>query len=434
MKPIPSAGDRAIVFGLGVSGMAVTEHLLSRGVSVYGVEEKPTPAIREKLSHWDVPLLSLTHPLPCAEFAFRSPGMRPDHPLLLQSLKKGAILTGETDYFSALCPCPIIAVSGSDGKTTTAKMISLALEAGGYSVFLGGNIGRSLLPYLSRISEKSFVVLEVSSFQLMDVSFSPRVGVLTNLTPNHLDCHTDMREYTLCKKRLPLCSQRAVLPFGLFEDLDKTLPDITRFSVTHSCAYEKRGKTLFARGEPLLDDSQMQVGGLHNQANLLAASAALEGIVPLSVIRGVGMTFKGVSHRMETVCLKNGVKYIDSSIDTTPSRVLTTLRGVPMKEGHTHLLLGGSEKGLSFDELAKELSRYPVIPYVYGDAKAHLAEALSRKGVAFGVFSGMEEALNAAKKAAKPGDTVLLSPACASFDEFANYIQRGNVFKQTVFL
>ena len=222
MKPIPEKNDIASVCGLGRSGRALINHLVRRGVRVYAFDDAPREMLGDLplwLSSLDVPLFAAGQGETRGQFVFRTPAMRPDHPRLLRAALRGAVVLGEAEYFAMLSPARVYAVTGSDGKTTTATMLAGLLRTAGKRVYLGGNIGRSLLPFLDEMTGEDVCVLELSSFQLMDMEAPYYTGVVTNITPNHLNWHTGMAEYTSAKRRLPLLSERRVLPCGVFDEL-----------------------------------------------------------------------------------------------------------------------------------------------------------------------------------------------------------------------
>ncbi|MBQ9736291.1 MAG: UDP-N-acetylmuramoyl-L-alanine--D-glutamate ligase [Clostridia bacterium] len=427
MKPLPKKHDTASVYGLGRSGRALVAHLVALGVRVCAFDDKPREALGDLprwLSSLGVPLYAGGEGESRGDFVFRTPAMRPDSPVLCRAALRGATVMGEAEYFARLCPAPIYAVSGSDGKTTTATMLAHLLASGGRRVYLGGNIGRSLLPFLSGMRQEDACVLELSSFQLQDMDTRFAVGVLTNLTPNHLNWHKSFEEYAAAKRRLALSSDLPVLRRGLFEDLDAR-----RFSVEGDADFTLRDGVLWGLGVPLCHAAQMRLSGRHNIENLLAASAAAAGEITPRAVRELAMRFGGVAHRAEWVCDVRGVRYINSSIDTTPSRTAITLAALS-GEGRLHLLLGGREKGLSYEVLTDALRGKRTLCYLFGESAPVAARALAGTGIAHASFLGMRDAFLAASGAAERGDTVLLSPAATAFDEFVDYEARGECFRR----
>ena len=429
MKPMPKKNDVASVFGLGRSGRALVTHLVRTGVRVYAFDDAPQSALGDLplwLSSLGVPFMAGGRGEARGDFVFRTPSMRPDSPVLCRAALRGAVVMSEAEYFASLCPAPIYAVTGSDGKTTTATMLAGLLTRAGKRVYLGGNIGRSLLPFLDEMTERDVCVLELSSFQLSDMECPFYTGVVTNLTPNHLNWHKSLEEYTAAKKRLPLLSARRVLRRGLFEDFEAV-----RFSADAPSDFTVEGETLLGMGIPLASTSDLCLCGKHNLENLLAASAAAAPVVTPHDVREFARSFRGVKHRMETVGVIDGVRFINSSIDTTPSRTAVTLRALE-EEGRLLLLLGGQGKKLSYEPLLSVLAGRRAISFLFGETEEMLAKLFSERGIPFVSCGSLERAVSCAAEEAKRGDTVLLSPAATSYDAFRDYEERGERFCQLV--
>ena len=336
-------------------------------------------------------------------------------------------MTGEAEYFTRLSPAPVFAVTGSDGKTTTASYLAALLESTGRRVYLGGNIGRSLLPFLDGITENDLCVLELSSFQLMDFEASVYAGVVTNLSPNHLNWHKDMAEYEAAKKRLLSCASHKVINNAAFPDTEGV-----RFSGSEEADYTLRGGVLFGRGVPLCREGDVLLPGRHNIENLLAASAAGEALITPSAVSTVARRFSGAPHRLEPLGERRGVFFYNSSIDTTPSRTAASLAALGGRYKRIFLLLGGRGKGLSFSPLADAVRESGARPYLFGEAREEIARALDREGISYTAASSMETAVRVAFSDAQRGDAVLLSPACTSFDAYADFEARGEAFRYTV--
>lgn len=429
MKPMPKKNDVASVYGLGRSGRSLITHLVRSGVRVYAFDDAEREALGDLplwLSSLGVPLFAGGRGEARGDFVFRTPAMRPDHPSLLRAALRGASVMGETEYFAALSPAPIYAVTGSDGKTTTATMLSRLLSAAGKRVYLGGNIGRSLLPFLDEMTKDDLCVLELSSFQLMDMDARFDTGVVTGISPNHLDWHKSLKEYEEAKRRLPLLSTRRVLKRGLFEDLDAL-----RFSSDGDAAFTLREGILYGMGIPLLPASELRVPGGHNVLNLLAATAAAAPFVTPSHVRRFARAFMGAPHRMETVAERDGVRYVDSSIDTTPTRTAVTLSAL-RGEGRVLLLLGGRGKHLPTEPLTQAISKVGAISFLFGETEEEFSHALAERHLPYTRCGNMEDAVAHAMIEAKRGDTVLLSPAATSYDAFRDFEERGDAFRKLV--
>ena len=429
MKPIPKKNDVASVFGLGRSGRALVTHLVRTGVRVYAFDDATEEQLGDVplwLSSLGVPLFAGGRGEARGDFVFRTPAMRPDHPILCRAALRGASVMGEAEYFSMLCPAPIYAVTGSDGKTTTATMLARLLTAAGKRTYLGGNIGRSLLPFLDEIRESDVCVLELSSFQLMDMECRFDTGVVTNLTPNHLNWHKSLAEYTAAKRRLIELSSRRVLRKGLFPEADAY-----RFSLDGDTDFTLKDGMLLALGLPLLPAKEMRARGRHNLENLLAATAAAAPLVTPHTVASFARGFGGVPHRMETVAEREGVRYIDSSIDTTPSRTAVTVAACE-GNGRLLLLLGGRGKNLSYEPLCRALSDARVLCLLFGETEAELWQLLTARGIPCVRCEDMAGAVKYAAAEAVRGDTVLLSPAATSYDAFRDFEERGDVFRDLV--
>ncbi len=438
-------GRKIAVLGLGVSNRPLVRLLLEFGCDVTGCDRTP----REKL---DAEVLEL-EAAGCklrvgdgylegveADVLFRTPGMHPGNPAIQALRDKGAEVTSEMEVFFAVCPCQRIAVTGSDGKTTTTTLISEMLKAEGKTVWLGGNIGTPLLPLVRRMKPEDFAVVELSSFQLMDMTRSPQIAVVTNLAPNHLDVHKDMEEYVDAKKnifryqtaadRLILNADNAITAgfrgngdTGFFSRREKT-----------NRVWEENG-VIFRRGEKVLESKDILIPGTHNIENYMAAIAALEGLVSDETIRSVARNFGGVEHRIELVRIKDGVRFYNDSIASSPSRTIAGLRSFREK---VILIAGGYDKHIPYDVLGPEICAHvkklflggatgPLIQKAVESCPEYQANSLEI--VDCGSF---EAAVRAAAAAAEPGDVVLMSPASAAFDQFKNFMVRGEFYKKLV--
>lgn len=381
------------------------------------------------------------------DIIFRTPGMNYNLPQLQKAREKGIVVTSEMEVFFELCPATIFAVTGSDGKTTTTTIISKMLEAQGKNVFVGGNIGKPLLPEIENIKAEDYVVVELSSFQLISMRKGPNVAVVTNVEPNHLDVHKDMDEYIKAKKNV-LLHQNAFSRTVLNRDND----------VTNAFCKDVRGQSIgFSMVKPLSDGAwlgndgtlymtyngvetavmsrqDIKILGDHNVANYLTAIAAVWGYVDVENMRKVAGEFGGVEHRIEFVCEKNGVKYYNDSIASSPTRTIAGLKAFNQK---IILIAGGYDKNIPFE---------PMMPYLVEKVKTlllcgHTAEKIEKCLLNYDGYNGtpkiirvqnVAEAVAEAHKLAVDGDIVTLSPACASFDAYPNFVARGNHFKQLV--
>ena len=442
-------GKRVAVIGLGVSNTPLVERLLDAGVDVLACDKRRREEFNGLIESLENRGLEaalgpdyLDH-LKGADVIFRTPGLRPDVPQIARAVEEGAVLTSEMEAFLSLCPCRIIAVTGSDGKTTTTTIIAGMLKAAGYRTFVGGNIGNPLLCRVDEIRPDDIVVLELSSFQLLTMKQSPSIAVITNLAPNHLDVHKDMEEYVAAKRNI----------FAYQDACDKLVLNADN-EITAGFAKEARGQvTLFSRkksleqgvylkdgmvmycGRPVLHQEDIRLPGLHNLENYMAAIAVVEELVPDEVIRDFARTFNGVEHRIELVRELDGVRYYNDSIASSPSRTMAGLRSFLDK---VILIAGGYDKHIPYDELGPEVVKSVKTLLLTGDTaekiKAAVLAAPGYEPGAPGIVdcADLQEAVERARALAEPGDVVILSPASASFDRFKNFMERGNAFKDLV--
>ena len=356
-----SLKDKKIaVLGLGVSNRPLVRLLLEFGCNVTGCDRTP----REKLDQEVLELETAGCALRVgenyldgveADVVFRTPGMHPANPAIQALVSRGARVTSEMEVFFEVCPCTILAVTGSDGKTTTTTLVSEMLKAAGKTVWLGGNIGTPLLPFVRQMKPTDFAVVELSSFQLMDMKRSPVRAVITNLAPNHLDIHRDMAEYVQAKT-------------NIFRYQDENGILILNADNAITAAFRGKGKTLFfsrqkeadvcladgvicRHGEAVLKASDILIPGIHNVENYMAAIAMVEGLVEDETIRQVARTFGGVEHRIELVRIKDGVRFYNDSIASSPSRTIAGLRSFPEK---VILIAGGYDKHIPYDVLDRK--------------------------------------------------------------------------------
>ncbi|MBO7520404.1 MAG: UDP-N-acetylmuramoyl-L-alanine--D-glutamate ligase [Clostridia bacterium] len=381
------------------------------------------------------------------DIIFRTPGMNFHLEELERARKRGIAVTSEMEVFFDLCPATVFAITGSDGKTTTTTLIAKMLEAEGKKVYVGGNIGNPLLPEIEKITADDFVVVELSSFQLISMRKSPDVAVVTNVTPNHLDIHKDMDEYVEAKKNILLhqnAFSRTVLnrddeiTEGFRKDVRGQSLGFSMNRRLHNGAWlDESGFLHMAyRGVdvPIINKKEIAVMGDHNVANYLAAITAVWGYVGVDSICKVAREFGGVEHRIEFVRELDGVKYYNDSIASSPTRTIAGLKAFPQK---VILIAGGYDKHIPFEPLA---------PYVTERVKTLIlcgatAEKIEKCIKDYNDYKGnppiikvknLDEAVTIARKNATAGDIVTLSPACASFDAFPNFVARGNYFKELV--
>ena len=427
---------RIAVLGIGVSNVPLIELLCAHGeaerLEALGAKLKLGPDYLEGLDH---------------EILFRTPGLMPFEPQLEAARAHGSLLTSEMELFLALCPCRVIAITGSDGKTTTSTIVSELLKASGYRVHLGGNIGNPLLCEIPDMRPDDIAVLELSSFQLHSMHCRPDIAVITNLTPNHLDKHKDFQDYIDAKReilinqtedcRLILNADDAHTPY--YESFAKAR--VTHFSDRQRVsegAYLREGVlTRVSGGEerPILPKSEIRIPGEHNVLNYLTAFAVTEGLVPDEICARIAREFAGVEHRLEIVRTLHGVTYINDSIGSSPTRTIAGLRAMRTKP---IVIAGGYDKHIPFDELGDALCEYAKAVFLTGDTAEKIRAAIeaspkwAESGLKIEMDPDFKTAVLAASSAAQEGDTVLFSPACASFDHFKNFAERGRYYKSII--
>jgi len=452
-------GKRVAVVGAGISNTPLIDILLKSGVETTICDKRT----RDELGEIAVRFEASGAKLRLGEgylndlgedVIFRTPGLMPTNPALRNAVDRGAILTSEMEAFFDICPCKIIAVTGSDGKTTTTSIIAEILKNDGKTVHLGGNIGTPLLSKADEIHPDDIAVVELSSFQLITMQKSPNIAVVTNLSPNHLDIHTDMEEYIEAKSNIIIHqkqSDRAVfnLDNEITRDYAKKAPagEILFFSMHEKVkngVYHKNG-VIFRSTEDteteIMRTADIILPGEHNIENYLAACAAVSGMVSLESIRNTARSFRGVEHRLELVRELHGVKYYNDSIASSPSRAIAGIKALTAY-GNLILIAGGKDKGIAFDEFGAEIIKQ-VKTVILTGAAAHLIRSAienaqkeinsnDRDTLELLHCDDFEGAVMMASKTAKDGDIVLLSPACTSFDRFKNFEERGNMYKDIV--
>lgn len=446
-------GKEIAVVGIGVSHRPLIALFVEKGLSVTAYDKKSIEELGDfalEYSEKGVRFVSGENYLSelQGDVIFKTPGMRGDLPAFVQARGRGAVVTSEMEEFFRLCPCPIFAVTGSDGKTTSTTLISKFLAAQGRRCFLGGNIGTPLLPKIFEITPEDVAVVELSSFQLNDMHHSPKTAVVTNLAPNHLDWHTDMGEYINAKRnifRYQNRDGRLVLNYdneitrSFAEDAEG---DVLWFSfrgpVPRGVYLDENGDICVTNGaatERIMHRSLIRIIGDHNVENYMTAIAATLGYVDFDVIRTVAETFGGVEHRMEFVREVDGVKWYNDSIASSPTRVIAGLKAQTQR---IIMLAGGYDKKIPFE---------PMVPYVLEKVKYLILTGATAEKIRDAVIAhpdydpsqltiemspDWDYAISRARQVAQSGDVVSLSPACASFDFFQNFEKRGEYFKKKV--
>ena len=441
---------RIAVIGIGVSNEPLIELLLNKGCHVTACDKRSMEEMGEegrKLEAMGAELKLGADYLEGLDqdIIFRTPGLMPFDPHLEAAKARGSLVTSEMEVFMSLCPCPIIAVTGSDGKTTTTTIISELLKAAGYNVHLGGNIGHPLLAETGEMRPGDIAVLELSSFQLMTMTHSPHIAVVTNLAPNHLDVHKDFQEYIDAKENI--FTHQTAEDIAVFNaDNAYTAEEATR-AVGRARLFSRRRELqdgVFLRGDAIIarhgaeERQVMRTGdiklpGVHNIENYLAAIAAVDGLVPDGIIRDFAREFGGVEHRIELIRTRNGVRWYNDSIASSPSRTIAGLNSFREK---VILIAGGKDKGISYESLGPVINDHVKLLILCGATAGVIRQSTEQApnyaGLEIVDVEDYHQAVALADSRAGEGDVVILSPASTSFDRFANFMERGRVFKEIV--
>jgi UDP-N-acetylmuramoylalanine--D-glutamate ligase len=452
-------GTRITIMGLGFFGgtIGLAQYLVAQGAHVTVTDLKSEAELCDSLEALSgLPVRFVLGRHETADFTdvdrvFASPAVREDSPYLAQAHARGIPVDTEMNLFMRLCPGTIIGVTGSNGKTTTTSLIGAILRAANPRTWVGGNIGRSLLPELAQIRTGDPVVLELSSFQLEDlaeVRRSPHIALLLNLSPNHLDRHGSMERYLAAKWHIFAYQGPTDVAILNADDprvhaLATRLPSQMRcFSLHHRIsdgAYLEGDRIMLARAGSVREachQADIPLLGRHNVANVTAAVAAADAWgVPPTVIREAVRSFPGIEHRLERVREVGGVTFYNDSIATSPAATLAALAAIAQP---VLLIAGGYDKGLPFDALGEAIARRVKRTFLLGDSAPQIAQAIAAARTpgpappAITLCRDLQEAVLAAWETAQPGDAVVLSPACASYDQFRNFVQRGRLFKRVV--
>ena len=451
-------GRKVAVIGLGVSNIPLIDYLHDLKSEVTFFDSREIDDIDKKIVDKIVDYgMSFSfgkgylEKLVGFDIIFRSPSCLPRDPELEKEAKRGAIITTEIEMVIELCPCLVIGITGSDGKTTTTTLISEIIKEEGHTCFLGGNIGTPLFTKISEMQPEDIVVLELSSFQLMNMKISPKISVITNITPNHLNIHTDMEEYVEAKK-------------NIFKYQDKDGLVILNYDneITRECAKEAPGKVMFFSSKDktvngylvdtedgkikvsenglrkhVFDTKNMKLRGVHNFENAACSIIATKDLVKKESIDKVLTEFKGVEHRLELVKeTKNRIKWYNDSVSSSPPRTIAGLNAFSFK--NIILIAGGYDKNLDYEVLAKPILDNCKSLILLGQTSEKIEKAVlkeqkrSQKDLNIYKCKSLNQAVQTANEIAIKGDIVLFSPASASFDMFKNFAERGEIFKQYV--
>lgn len=446
-------GKRVAVLGIGVSNTPLIDLLLDNGLPITVCDMRDESTMEDEAEILSTRGAELRlgsgylDGLEGFDVIFRTPGLLPTDPHLVAAREHGATVTSEMEAFFQLCPCRTIGITGSDGKTTTSSIIAELLKAGGKRVHLGGNIGKPLLTEIPDIYPDDVAVLELSSFQLHSINIRPDVAVITNVSPNHLDKHPTYEDYIESKKRIFLnqtgddllvLNRDNGITARFAEEAGSRVVQFSHRETVKNGVFCRDGMLYYSHDyavEAIIPETEILLPGEHNVENYMAAFAAVDGLVSPEMCRQVARTYGGVRHRLELIRKLDGVSYINDSIATSPTRTIAGLRAMRTKP---ILIAGGHDKHVSFDRLADEIAERVKALYLTGDTAEQIEKAV-RKSVFFDpsrlpiyVVPDLKTAVEEARAHSIPGDVVLLSPACSSFDRFKNFAERGDTFRKIV--
>ena len=445
---------KVAIIGLGVSNIPLLDYLYDKKAQVTVFDTKSydeiPKEILDKITAYSFTFSFGTDSLSKLkgfDLIFRSPSCLPTKPELEEEAKRGAIVTTEVELLMKMCPCKVIGVTGSDGKTTTTSLINAILQNSRFRTHLGGNIGTPLFTKLNEFRPEDILVLELSSFQLMGMEVSPNISVITNITPNHLNIHKDYEEYIDAKKNI----------FKFQNENDILVLNYDN-EITRNCAKEAKGKVIFFSSNEklengyivennvikkcedrvrthLLNTNEIILRGKHNYQNIAAAFAATESLVNIDTAIETAKNFKPVEHRIEFVREINKVKWYNDSASSSPSRTISALNAF---DEDIVLIAGGYDKNLDYSVIAKPILEKVKVLILIGQTSGKIFEAVKNesdkenKKIDIYMCENLNKSIDVAYKNAKPGQVVLFSPASASFDMFKDFADRGKKFKEAV--
>lgn len=429
---------KVAIIGLGVSNLPLLDYLYNLGckdvvlfndkeisvdVSKYGYQVYEGDGYLDHLVGFDI--------------IFRAPGCLPSQEELVREKERGAYITTEVEEVLKLSPAKTIGVTGSDGKTTTTTLIDLVLRSNGYKTYLGGNIGVPLFTKIGEMTKDDVVVLELSSFQLMDMDVSPDIAVITNISPNHLDKHKDYQEYIDAKKCIFKNNDNGILVLNHDNEItskftsSREIRYFSRYEETNAF-YVMNGMICY-KGKEVFDTKKLHIRGVHNHENICACMSAVIDMVDMEKSFQAISEFKGVEHRLEFVREVDGVKWYNDSVSSSPTR---TIAGLNSYNERIVLIAGGYDKNLDYTPLARPILDKVSKLILFGATKNKIYQAVmnekTNENIDIYVEDGLDEVIARAREVAVPGEVVLFSPASASFDMFKNFADRGDKFKEKV--
>lgn len=447
-------GKKVAIIGLGVSNIPLIDYFHEKKsiVTVFDSREieEISKEIMDKITNYAMEIslgkkyLSKLHGF---DLILRSPSCLPTLEELELEAKNGAIVTTEVELLMKMCPCQMIGITGSDGKTTTTTLISEIIKNAGYVCHVGGNIGTPLFTKLNEIMPDDKLVLELSSFQLMGMEVSPDIAVITNITPNHLNIHKDYEEYIEAKKNIfKYQNKDGIVILNYDNEITKSSAVEANGEVIFFSSKEKITNGYIVDGDVIKDceDSlrkhivntkDLVIKGKHNYENICAAIAATKTLVDETSIIDTIKKFKGVEHRIEFVKEIDGVKWYNDSASSTPTR---TISGLNAFDENITLIAGGASKNLDYTPMAKDVVDKVNTLILMGETANQIFDVVKleaekqNKDINIYMVNSLSQAVILAKRYTKVGEIVLFSPASTSFDMFKNMYDRGNKFKELV--
>lgn len=446
-------GKKVAIIGLGVSNVPLLDYFYDKNAKVTVFNNKVlSDEVMEKINKYKYEVeigsdnLSRLHGY---DIIFRSPSCMPNIPEIEKEVEKGAIITSEIEQVIKLAPCKIIGVTGTEGKTTTTSIIYTILQHAGYNCYLGGNIGKPIFTEIKNMKPDDIIILEMSSFQLMNMEISPSISVVTNVYPDHLNIHKSYEEYQDAKKNIfRNQNDNGIVVLNKDNEITNKFADDVKGKVIFFSSKQKLNDGYIYNVETeniekcqngekikLINKNQIKLRGIHNYENICAALAATDTLVNSEKQIEAITKFTGVEHRLEFVKEIDGVKYYNDSIGTSPA---STIAGLNSFDENIILLAGGSDKGLDYTEIGEVIAKKVGTLILTGPTAPKIEDATNKalirenKHIEIYHCQNLEEAINLAKSKSKNGDIILLSPASASFDAFKNFEERGNKFKEIV--
>ena len=434
--------SKIAILGLGVSNIPLLEYLHNLGCDVVVFNTKPLDKnLIDKLNIYKIKYYNEENAFDYLHgfgIIFRSPSILPTRKELVIAKEEGAVITSEIRELLHLAPCKVIGVTGSDGKTTTTTLINEILKANSYHTFLGGNIGTPLFTKLSEMKKEDIIVLELSSFQLMDMDISPNISIITNIAENHLDIHSSFEEYIDAKKNIfKYQDNKGILVTNADNEITNKFKgngETRYFSRSKQTNYfYTDGTYIYYNGKKILNKNDIKLRGIHNLENIATALTAVIDLIDLNKSIEVIKNFNGVEHRLEFVREINNVKWYNDSVSSSPTR---TIAGLYSYDENIVLIAGGYDKHLDYTNIAKPILDKVTKLILMGDTKEKIYNAVTTSvmnpNIEIYKCNTLQEVVDKAKEVAIPGEIVLFSPASASFDMFKNFADRGNQFKDLV--